>query len=401
MMFLRALFLLLLVSPAWATGNLQSMIDATPPGGTLVPPPGTYIGVVRITKPMVLDGRNRVTLDGGGRGSVLSVETSGATVRNLHVAGSGDSHDQMDAAIFVQGDGNLIERNVLDHVLFGVVFKQSNDNRLVGNRIRSRHDDLARRGDSVRLWYSRHNVIEGNDIAHSRDVTLANSAFNRIVGNTMQDVRYAVHLIFSPRSLVQDNRISHAANGIIAINSDGLTVRHNRILHVKGGGGAGIVFKESSSGLAIDNDIVHCSVGIQADSPSHPINRLVLYRNRLAHNVVGINFYGEKGGHRVLYNRFENNLSQVLMTPGGDPLANEWHGNAWDDYRGFDLDGNGVGDTPYEFLVYADRIWLENPMAQFYRNAPALELLDFLERLAPFSQPELMLRDAAPQVRGK
>jgi nitrous oxidase accessory protein len=395
------LLLICLATPSLASASLQVMIDATPVGGTLVPPPGIYIGAARIAKPMVLDGRNQVILDGGGRGTVLSVETSGAVIRNLRVAGSGDLHDQMDAAIFVQGDNNLIERNVLDNVLFGIVLKQANNNRLVGNRIRSRHDDLARRGDAVRLWYSRHNVIEGNEIAHSRDVTLANSAFNRITGNTMQDVRYAVHLIFSPRSLVQDNRISRAANGIIVINSEGLTIRRNRILHVQGGGGAGIVFKESSSGLAMDNDIVHCSVGIQADSPSHPVNRLVLYRNRLAHNIVGINFYGEKGGHRVLFNRFEKNLTQATLTPGGDPLANEWHGNAWDDYRGFDLDGNGVGDTPYEFLVYADRIWLENPMAQFYRNAPALELLDFLERLAPFSQPELMLRDAAPQVRGK
>lgn len=367
----------------------------------MIPPPGTYIGSARIDKPMILDGKSRVILDGGGRGNVLSVETSGATIRNLRLTGSGDSHDQMDAAIFVQGDGNRIEGNVLDNSLFGVVLKQANHNRLTGNRIRSRHDDLARRGDAIRLWYSRHNVIEANDITHSRDVTLANAPFNRITGNTLQDVRDAVHLVFSPRCLVQDNRISHAANGIIAINSDGLTVRRNRIFHVQGGGGAGIVFKESSSGLAMDNDIVHCSTGIQADSPSHPINRLVLYRNRLAHNIVGINFYGEKGGHRVLYNRFENNLSQATLTPGGDPLANEWHGNAWDDYRGFDLDGDGVGDMPYEFLVYADRIWLENPMARFYRNAPALELLDFLERLAPFSQPELMLRDTAPQMRGK
>lgn len=391
--------LICFATPSLAAASMQAMIDATPVGGMLVPPPGTYIGAVRIVKPMVLDGKNQVILDGGGRGSVLSVETSGATIRNLKVTGSGDSHDQMDAAIFVWGDSNLIERNVLDNVLFGIVLKQANYNRLVGNRIRSRHDDLARRGDAIRLWYSRYNMIEGNEIAHSRDMTLANSPFNRIVGNSVQDVRDAVHLIFSPRCLVQENRISHAANGIIAINSDGLTIRRNRIFHVQGGGGAGIVFKESSSGLAIENDIVHCSAGIQADSPSHPINRLVLYRNRLAHNIVGVNFYGEKGGHRVLYNRFENNLTQVTLTPGGDPLANEWHGNAWDDYRGFDLDGDGVGDMPYEFLAYADRIWLENPMARFYRNAPALELLDFLERLAPFSQPELMLRDMAPWVK--
>jgi nitrous oxidase accessory protein len=188
---------------------------------------------------------------------------------------------------------------------------------------------------------------------------------------------------------------------VIAINSEGMTVRGNRIMHVMDGGGAGVVFKESSSGLVDGNEFIHCSVGVQADSPSHPYNRLTLHRNRFAHNIVAINFYGEKGGHVVHYNRFENNLTQVTLTPGGDPLNNDWFGNSWDDYQGFDLDHDGIGDTPYDFLVYADRIWLETPKARFFRNSPALELLDFLERLAPFSQPELMLRDPAPRVTGK
>ena len=81
------------------------------------------------------------------------------------------------------------------------------------------------------------------------------------------------------------------------------------------------------------------------------------------------------------------------------PLANDWLGNDWDDYEGFDRDGDGVGDTPYEVYAYADRIWIENPQATFFRKAPAMELLDFLERLAPFASPALILRDAAPRVR--
>ena len=33
-----------------------------------------------------------------------------------------------------------------------------------------------------------------------------------------------------------------------------------------------------------------------------------------------------------------------------------------------------------------------------FANSPALELLDFLERLAPFSSPSLILRDPAPRM---
>ena len=36
-------------------------------------------------------------------------------------------------------------------------------------------------------------------------------------------------------------------------------------------------------------------------------------------------------------------------------------------------------------------------MARFFRNSPVMELLDFLERLAPFSKPDLILRDEKPR----
>jgi nitrous oxidase accessory protein len=42
---------------------------------------------------------------------------------------------------------------------------------------------------------------------------------------------------------------------------------------------------------------------------------------------------------------------------------------------------------------------METPMTTFFRDSPALELLDFLERLAPFSTPHLLLRDAAPRMK--
>lgn len=395
---LFALWLLACSLPAVAAPALQPLIDATPTGGTLRPPPGVYAGPALITRPMVLDGGGRVTLDGAGRGTVLTLQTHNAVVRGMRIIRSGDSHDQIDSALLVQGDANLIEGNFFEDVLFGVFIRQSSGNRVIANHIRSRHADTARRGDGVRMWYSRGNVIEGNDIVSVRDLTLANSPQNRIAHNRIHDARTAAHLVFSPHNLVEGNHISNTTGGVVAINSEGVKVRRNRIQHVQDGGGAGVVFKESGGGMVENNEIAHCSTGILTDSPSDGSGQIVLYGNRLAHNITAINFYGEKGGHLIHRNRFENNLVQAMLTPGGNPLANEWLGNYWDDYQGFDRDQDGVGDMPYELYVYADRIWLEFPMARFFRNSPALEVLDFLERLAPFSLPELALRDAAPQA---
>jgi ferredoxin-type protein NapG len=50
-------------------------------------------------------------------------------------------------------------------------------------------------------------------------------------------------------------------------------------------------------------------------------------------------------------------------------------------------------------LAFADSLWMEMPPARFFKSAPALELLDFLERLAPFSAPDRLLKDDTPLFR--
>ena len=84
----------------------QELVDATAPNGTLVPPPGTYAGPVVLEHPITIDGRGQVTIDAGGKGSVIYVETDGATIKNLHLTNSGDSHNNMDSGVQVKGTGN-------------------------------------------------------------------------------------------------------------------------------------------------------------------------------------------------------------------------------------------------------------------------------------------------------
>ena len=352
-----------------------------------------------ISKPLTLEGDGQVVVDAGGHGTVLTVQADGVTLRGLTLRASGNSHDQLDSGLMAEGKNLLIENNVIEDVLFGISLHKTGDSVVRGNRIRSRAVDPADRGDGLRLWYSSHNRIENNDIAQIRDVTVTNSPHNRFSGNTIRDSRRAFNFLFAHRSLVDRNHLDQNSTGIIALNSDGLTIRNNRILHAMDASGAGIALKETSAALVIGNEIVHCAHGIMADSPMNPLNRIVFIDNYVAHNITGVYFYGAKGGHIAIGNTFRSNLWPVTIIGDGDPLDDTWLGNYWDGYEGFDQDGDGFGDRPYELLAYADRIWLETPAARFFRNSPVLELLDFLERLAPFSAPALILRDSAPRMK--
>lgn len=389
--------LLFLPFPAMSQPSLQALVDATPSGGTLHLVPGVYAGPATLIRPIVLEGGGKAVIDGGGKRSVLRVNTGNAVVRGLILRNTGNSHDQMDSGIAIEGDGNRIEDNVIEDALFGIVLKQSKHNMVRHNRIRSKLAELSMRGESIRLWNSIDNHIEDNDIADARDFTLMNSPNNYVSGNSIRGSRYGMHLIFSPYCHIKGNRLSSNATGIVVLNSDYITIQDNTLQHTSVTGGACIAIKKSTEVLAEGNRIVHCATGILSDSPVGDANKVVFRNNRIAHNTTGVQLYGEKGGHTFENNRFEKNLVQVVIFGSGDALSNHWIENYWDDYQGFDLNRDGIGDTPHEVYAYADRIWIETPAAIFFRNSPALELLDFLERLAPFSAPDLLLRDPKPR----
>ncbi len=378
----------------------QALVDAAPPGSTLRPPPGTYAGPVRLDKPLVIDGGGQVAIDAGGKGTVFSLETDGAVLRGLTLQGSGDSHDTDDACLDVRGNRNVIENLVITDCLFGIDLKQSNGNLVRGNRISSKPLPLGLRGDALRLWYSRDNRVEENEISDSRDMVAWYSHGNVIRRNVGRRSRYSIHFMFATYNLVEYNRFYDNAVGVYLMYTEGVHVKHNVISHATGATGMGIGFKEASDAVIEGNEIIYCAVGVHSDlSPFQPDTKIEFRGNRIAYNGIGMLFTSELGGNVATGNDFEGNLTHVAQAGRNTGGLNQWRGNYWDDYQGFDRDGNGIGDTPYELYAFADRIWMEIPQARFFKTSPALEMLDFLERLAPFSSPELMLRDEAPLFR--
>ncbi len=379
---------------------LQPLIDAAPEGSTLRLPPGRWAGPVTISKPLTLDGQHAATLDGKGVGTVVHVTGRSVTLRRLRVTGSGSSHDGMDSAIVLEGEGHRVEHVTLDDVLFGVFLRAAKGSTVCGSVISSKAEEHSLRGDGVRIWNGQDNRIIGNDVFDARDVGLANTWRNEVKHNRIRRGRYGLQLVFSPHNVLEDNVLDGNLTGIAIMYSNGVELRRNHVLHSRGVSGVGLSFKESGAAIVEDNHVVHCAVGAKTNAPTTPEALITFRGNTFAHNVAGMDFYGESGGHQIVDNRFEKNLVHVTVSAPMSARGQHWDGNVWDDYEGFDRDGDGVGDTPHEVYAFADRIWQETPQATFFRNAPALELLDFLERLAPFAGPELTLRDLHPVVRG-
>jgi len=375
----------------------QALVDAAPAGSTLRPKPGNYAGPVHLTKQLVIDGGGNVTIDGGDKGTVFVLETNGATLRGLHITGSGSSHDGDDACLNVRGHNNVIDALVIDNCLFGIDLKQSNNNLVRGNRVRSKVADLGVRGDGLRLWYSMNNRIEGNTVVDSRDMVAWYSNGNLYLNNYGARSRYSIHFMFANDNVVDGNRFYDNSVGVYLMYTENTTLRNNVISHSNGPTGMGIGFKEASAALLENNEIIYNALGLSADlSPFQPDTKIILKNNRIAYSGIAINFNSDLAGYEVTGNIFEGNLTNLAVAAGGNARRNVWQGNFWDDYQGFDRNTDGIGDTPYDLYAYADRIWMEMPPARFFKNAPMMETLDFLERLAPFSSPDLILRDEKP-----
>ena len=375
----------------------QKLVDATPAGGTLKPKPGLYAGPVLVDKPIVIDGGGKVTIDGGNKSTVFVLQANSSTLRGLRLTGSGSSHDADDACLNVRGNNNLIESLVIDDCLFGIDLKQANNNVVRSNRIKSKPVELGVRGDAIRLWYSMNNRVESNDISDSRDTVVWYSKGNVFWKNRAVRSRYSLHFMFASQNVVDSNYYYDNSVGIYLMYTNDMVVRNNVISHSTGSTGMGIGFKEASGAVVENNEIIYCGTGISSDlSPFEPDSTIRIEGNRIAYNGIGVMFNSDREGNIFKRNVFEGNLTDVAVGGSGSSKRNEWHGNYWDDYQGFDRNNDRIGDTPYKLYAYADRLWMEIPPARFFKNAPLMEAIDFLERLAPFSNPELILQDDAP-----
>lgn len=384
--------------PLMDSSLIQALIDMAQPGQEIVPPPGRYKGI-KVTKPVILDGKGKVTFDGQGEGSVLWVMTDGATVRNLRLVNSGTSHPEQDAAIQVRGSGNVIEDNVMADTLFGLALEKSDRNIVRRNRYSGKPVNIQRRGDGVKLWYSNDNEISENVFEGGRDIVFWYANGNKFKGNRQSGGRYGLHLMKAADNIAEDNLFIDNMTGISMMYDTGDVIRNNYVAKANGAVGTCLSLKESSDVVIENNDLMYCSSGIAIDvAPYEPGTKNQISGNRIAFNDIGISFLNDWKDSVFTGNLLTGNITEVAIYGGGSAKRNSWDGNRWEDYQGFDRNGDGVGDKPHRLYGYAGRVWMDVPNTKFFKGSPLLEVLDFLDRLAPFSEPTLLLEDKHPRL---
>jgi nitrous oxidase accessory protein len=389
--------------PSYDTLELQPIIDAAAPGDTIFLKPAVYTGPVFIsTDGIVIDGQGKATIDGLEKASVIFIDADSVTVKNVIIKNSGVSFDKLDSGVRLKGNYNTIKNCRIEGVLFGVDIWLCNDNKVIHNEISSKMNrSTAIKGDAIRLWYSKNNIIEGNYWHNVRDMVVWYSYQNLFQGNKGVGNRYGIHFMYAHNNRIQNNVLLNNSVGVFLMYSERTIMTGNLIKGNHIGSGMALGMKETSGNQILNNRLIYCTEGIHLDvSPYVLEQKNTILGNEVAFCGTAIYFHNNQEGNLFKQNYFHNNLTQVFPEVT-TARFNEWENNYWDDYQGFDKDNDNIGDMPYVLLSYTEHLWNFNRYMKFFYGAPILAVLDFLERLAPFSKPKFVLDDKKPIFRWK
>ena len=380
--------------------SLQGVLQALPAGAEVRLGAGTHRGPLRITRPVTIWGPPEAVIRSSGTGTTVEVLADGVSLLGFTVEGSGRRFDTTDAAVRVHGDDALVEGLHLRDALFGITVEDACRVVVRGNVITGTGErDLGLRGDAIRFWEVRDSEIADNLVTDSRDIVVWYSPGNRVRGNFVESGRYGTHFMYSHHNEASGNTYLGNLVGIFVMYSDSVTVRDNRMAFADPAGGMGLGVKESGELAVADNLLLGNRDGIYLDaSPLQRGHRNVFERNAILFCETGVAFHRSGANSSFAGNEFAGCGSPARIDGGGDAMLTVWHGNSFDDYQGYDLDRDGVGDVPYELHRLSDQITSVREDLKFFRGTPALALLDLVGRIVPLLAPRILLRDPAPRV---
>ncbi len=398
-------FCLLYLSSSASTNILQEAIDNAPEGSILQLNAGVYKGNIVINKPITIIGKEEgVIIDGQGVGTVIKVNSSFVTLKNLKVINSGNLHHQLDAAITLSnGKQCEVSDCIIDDCLFGIDAQQVSNSIISNNTITSKDYDLGLRGDGLRLWYSNDNIIKKNSLIKSRDMVIWYSHGNIIEENYGEYGRYSLHFMYAGKNYVRNNTYKFNSVGIFFMYSQDTIATGNVVKSSLGATGMGIGLKDVSNFRIEDNTILYCAQGLYVDrSPFEPGTNNWIINNKILYNSEAIHFHSLSEDNIIKENIIMGNIEDIVNDSRGSKTnENEIVGNYWDNYTGFDRNDDNIGDTPHKVYQYADQLWIYNPSVKFFYGSPVISILNFLAKLAPFSTPVFLMEDEKPKVRIK
>jgi nitrous oxidase accessory protein len=384
------------VCPNCPLRTLEQALPRAKPGDTILLAPGHYPKThVVITVPVTILGTGRPVLDGGSQGTIITVQCGNVHLHGMKFANTGYSSLEEYAAIKLENaPGCTIGDIETENCAFGIACYHSPGTTIENATCRGTGAVESLSGNGVHLWKSPGCSIERCTVSNHRDgLYFEFSSGCRIEGNeSSYNMRYGLHFMFSDSNIYRGNVFHHNGAGVAVMYSRFVRMESNAFRDNWGPSSYGLLLKDISGSIVCGNVFEQNTAGIYMEGSDNTS----VVSNTFRSNGWALKLFGSSVGVHLAKNTFIANTFDVLSNASQSSVV--CRENYWDHYRGYDLDRDGYGDTPYRpvslFSILIERV----PTAILLLRSFIVELLAYMERAIPSMIPPT-IEDGRPRMK--
>jgi len=376
--------------------KIKEAIFKASAGDTILVKAGQYEeGNIEINKPLYLKGVNWPVVDGNNETEIFTITADSVTIDGFQVQNVGTSYTVDRAGINVVRSKHVsIIHNRLVNTFFGVYLQKSSFCRVENNEIVGEAVQEMSSGNAIHLWYCKNALIKNNVVKNHRDgIYLEFVDGSTIIDNVSEgNIRYGLHFMFSNEDNYIGNTFRDNGAGVAVMFSKQIIMDSNHFDHNWGTSSYGLLLKEIYDGEIKNNQFTQNTTAIYGESAT----RLQIHHNTFERNGWALRLLGSSMDNTITANNFYNNTFDV--TTNSSRNYNDYNGNYWNDYTGYDLDKDGIGDVPYRPVKLFSYVVSRTESSIILLRSLFIDIINFAEKVTPVFTPTTLL-DEKPLMK--
>jgi nitrous oxidase accessory protein len=287
-----------------------------------------------------------------------------------------------------------IEGNRFENTFFGIYLQGATDCLVANNMVQGTIGSEGATGNGIHAWGSARITLRGNRIAGHRDGIYLEFSRAAVVEHNVSQAnrRYGLHFMYSDSSAYTSNTFRANGTGVAVMFSRHVRLIGNTFADNRGPSAYGLLLKEITSSRLEDNRFTSNSTALLADGA----DGLVATGNRFERNGTAVRLLASTIDGQFTGNSFAGNTFDVRVNSRG--ATSTFRGNWWDEYQGWDLDHDGIGDVAhYPVRLFALLVERSEPALLLQRSL-FVRLVDAAERAVPALTPRAV-NDPEPLMR--
>ncbi len=384
------------VCPDCEISTIKEGINKADSGDVVLVFNGIYKeGNIVVDKSIHLKGVDNPVIDGENNTEIITVVADQVTLSGLTVQNVGVSYLEDRAGIRIQKSKNFIIRdNFLLNTFFGIYLEHSNDGLIENNQVLGKAVEEMSSGNAIHMWYCKRIKVVANKVERHRDGIYLEFVDDSEISKNLstQNLRYGLHFMFSNYDDYFDNVFSHNGAGVAVMFSKKINMWKNHFYKNWGKSSYGLLLKEIYDGEIYQNVFEENTQAIYVEGST----RINYFQNDFIRNGWAIKIAGGCMDNVITKNNFVSNTFDLAINKGMH--NNKFNNNYWSEYRGYDLDKDGIGDVPFRPVKLFNYVVNRTPEAMVLLRSLFVDLINFSEKVSPVLTPD-NVKDEEPSIR--